>query len=1177
MENRKSLKFVLAIVIIATAPGISSAYSTITHKALTQETIDAYENIYGNKLNSADEELAIVGSFNEDEHPRYLNHFYDPINQRGLRAGVLKGMLSKLWATDTVAQAGSYKFGNGIGYKDKLFTGADDYSWERAVYEYAHGSKERAMRTLGHVVHLVQDATVPAHVRNDAHSTGDPYEEYAKRFDRNTIRNIRMDALDVPKLTKLESYFNEAATFTNKNFLSKDTVFDGYKFPNRKNLLLERSVADGQNQYFGKTSVGKIVRVKRDKNWGNDTYTESYFIKDENSLILSENWQVLSTQAVRHGVGVIALFFSEVEQEKQTQALLYKNKSEEEVRRIARTIKTFGKAKKLYGSSLAAADVADLNGEEWQGAADAASAYGIDFPLVATLPIDAEDTYVENSKSVQDLPQPLPLVINNDPPAGGQPLSAEAPRGTTSPTPPTPEPAPIQDPVVEEPAPVVMQSAPASEPVQVSEPEPAPMSQPSPFDPGGYAYGGGGGSSSPAPTPDTEAPDISLSVTECTDSISASSCLLLPGDITINWSSTASDVDYYEIKIGSNATSTESAAGQATSTVSNAETVSITAIAYDEAGNSSATSTTVSANAAPLLITEVAWRGTDALATDEWVELYNNSGEEINLGDFTLSTAATSTTLSGALAAGSYYLVEAREEATDIASNHIKYFALSDSGETLELKHGSTVVDSTNYSVAINTSSAERYRLTSSWATNNGAVYNGQDANAAALTATPGERNSVSYEIELGGTLTADTTLTTSNSPYLITSSSFTIPSGKTLTIDEGVTVKVQSGSGARLDIEGTLNTSGTEANPVIFTSLHSTPAAGNWARLHFYSTASGALTHTKVLYAGSANMPIQTAVYVDSASPTFSNLTVRDSQYRALTLNSSSSQVSDGVFSSTGAEGVYIAGGSPTLQNSTIDSASTYGMYVNNAPNAQILSNAFNNNTTAAASILGAAPKFSGSTGSGNGYDRIELASGVLTGTSGTTTLYANTLPYAIVGTSEVPSGGTLTFESGTTVQATPSSKLDITGGAITFSGSSASDLVFEGVDGNQAAGAWYGIWLASSGSLNMSGFTLRHAGKKVGANGYALKISGATGTTTIANALIEDNDEKGVYITNGTAEITGSTIQNNDIYGVYLYNTQLTLDTITFGGHTGKDIYGTGGSSATCTDCGVYTEDVN
>jgi hypothetical protein len=96
------------------------------------------------------------------------------------------------------------------------------------------------------------------------------------------------------------------------------------------------------------------------------------------------------------------------------------------------------------------------------------------------------------------------------------------------------------------------------------------------------------------------------------------------------------------------------------------------------------------------------------------------------------------------------------------------------------------------------------------------------------------------------GAITANTTWTTANSPYIMTCG-VTVNAGITLTIQPGVVV---AGSGFdRLQVKGHLSAQGTAVNPVIFTSEENN-GPYQWSGIWF-NGGTAHLNHTIVRYAG--------------------------------------------------------------------------------------------------------------------------------------------------------------------------------------------------------------------------------------------------------------------------------------------------------------------------------------
>jgi cysteine-rich repeat protein len=97
-----------------------------------------------------------------------------------------------------------------------------------------------------------------------------------------------------------------------------------------------------------------------------------------------------------------------------------------------------------------------------------------------------------------------------------------------------------------------------------------------------------------------------------------------------------------------------------------------------------------------VLINEIAWMGNSTSSADEWIELRNTTGSDINLNGWTL-VAADGTplvTLSGVIPANGYYLLERTDDnsAPFVAADQFYTGALGDSGEVLTLKTLADVV-----------------------------------------------------------------------------------------------------------------------------------------------------------------------------------------------------------------------------------------------------------------------------------------------------------------------------------------------------------------------------------------------------------------------------------------------------------------------------------------------------
>ena len=171
----------------------------------------------------------------------------------------------------------------------------------------------------------------------------------------------------------------------------------------------------------------------------------------------------------------------------------------------------------------------------------------------------------------------------------------------------------------------------------------------------------------------------------------------------------------------------------------------------------------VQAAALDVVINEIAWAGTDASGSDEWIELYNPTSISINLAGWSLQAddGTPSIALSGTISAGDYFLLERTDDTTisDISADLIYTGALGNdtNAETLRLLDDTAteidtanIAGSANWPAGDNTTKASMERIglvadsSSAWSTNNGITFNGLDASGNPLRATPKQPNSIS-------------------------------------------------------------------------------------------------------------------------------------------------------------------------------------------------------------------------------------------------------------------------------------------------------------------------------------------------------------------------------------------------------------------------------------------------
>lgn len=227
-----------------------------------------------------------IETFDSDEpggpFNRVFGHFYDPQNGRGLvSSGVgTTGPTARDWAFSPAAQVSVYRSNHykvsdareamwraltltTIGHDGALIPAVNPTNWSDASKEELRKAYwATVLRTLGHVVHLVQDMAQPQHTRIDEHSgllclwtvcaTGGHtsfFEKYAmartyleEGFQLNsqnqdvrfTPEPLKYDNYPSPRFATFEDYFASAegggnstgkglANFSNRNFYSVGT------------------------------------------------------------------------------------------------------------------------------------------------------------------------------------------------------------------------------------------------------------------------------------------------------------------------------------------------------------------------------------------------------------------------------------------------------------------------------------------------------------------------------------------------------------------------------------------------------------------------------------------------------------------------------------------------------------------------------------------------------------------------------------------------------------------------------------------------------------------------------------------------------------------------------------------------------------------------------------------
>ncbi|MBL7045184.1 MAG: lamin tail domain-containing protein [Parcubacteria group bacterium] len=749
MENFRYVKIVKAFIFIGIFflfPLVSFAYSDkTTHPALTNEIVKFFNIHYPDlEIDDKERELIVQGSIDEDSFGRWMRHYYDPVYNRGITVAK-KWQSSKEWSQDSKAQAGMV---------DSAFAGSlksyyghkGDYSWERAIYEYTWGDKDYGLSALGHILHFIEDATVPPHTRNDVHLVyldevfhdRSPYEHWASKFNIENIDVISTLGDKKPiELTTLDEYFDTVASHTNKNFFSKDTIFDEeYTEPVVDFYTIEK-LSNSLTTSFGYRKMNgrsyKIVRLDKEFEWkkvAKDSSNGNYFIIDDDDLILTDYWNILSKQAVLNGAGVVKLFFDEVKKERETKTLAMKNRSWFKRVYDSTAGKVFNTSKAIYGSSVSYEDL--------QGSVIAAQEVVenevVPEPEPEVVVEVKEEVVIPESEVVEEVTEEevveevilgagevidnpvaeevvvkevVEEVVATEAPVNNnsigiievdRPFEGGGGGGIATVTEVAVVVVPPDSPTITSPASsglyfatsTITFSGTASSTLIISNDYSNATTTADGSDEweltlSGFSQGTttiqftaidsdnvDSTATEIAVVVDTTVPTISsLTILECDNSLRTSACLSGGDTLNLSWTSTSTDIAYYGvIKDGvSIATTTATTSSQ---TLSNG-TYSMEVVAYDNADNvATSSSQSVEISTMPIVINEIAWSGTASSSEDEWIELYNRTSYTIDLSDVVLvaDDGVPYINLTNTIAANSYYLIERTDDnATSVTAD----------------------------------------------------------------------------------------------------------------------------------------------------------------------------------------------------------------------------------------------------------------------------------------------------------------------------------------------------------------------------------------------------------------------------------------------------------------------------------------------------------------------------
>ena len=329
--NRKSIQllacFCLSIATFFSFSGVEAYEATNTHSFLTKEIVKLYNQIYSKNISESDANQIVLGSQQEDLDPRWINHFYDPLSGSGwlgqrlgdLPAGEVTQLSNLAFGKDPVSTL-DWVHNQKIQTEEYGLYGGNR-TFESAVLSYSKDDKANAYLNLGHVLHDLEDMSVPAHTRQDSHfdmpvpeiiqeqvginlDKGEPYEKWAEQYTSQNPTSIADGLKDnyKPICNSLDECIKTLALYSNNNFYSSDSILDDdYLSPKVANY-----VNRGGYAYAYDKNNNLLFRAQKDLN--------SSLITDERvdlPEIHQAYWNKLAPETVLAGVEVVKYFFDQ--------------------------------------------------------------------------------------------------------------------------------------------------------------------------------------------------------------------------------------------------------------------------------------------------------------------------------------------------------------------------------------------------------------------------------------------------------------------------------------------------------------------------------------------------------------------------------------------------------------------------------------------------------------------------------------------------------------------------------------------------------------------------------------------------------------------------------------------------------------------------------------------------
>jgi hypothetical protein len=266
-------------------------------------TVGDYSNVQTNQPLSAwqwDSEQIVTGDVNRSE-----NHFMNSDND-------LDGLTSGAPFVNTARNVSALKWAND-----------DPRNLTNFAMAKTEGNTLKGWRYIGHILHILEDMSVPAHVRNDAHIIYENYEGYmAEKVPAELFLLTGGDAAMQPREpsdTDISPFFRELSDYTRANYFSEHTVFENNYYG--IDLPVAAVAAEDDHYFYG--TNGKRIANKGLLFWavystatsstdprplGETNYDLVRTFARINQSVAEDMFSDVGPRAIQYGAGLIKLF-----------------------------------------------------------------------------------------------------------------------------------------------------------------------------------------------------------------------------------------------------------------------------------------------------------------------------------------------------------------------------------------------------------------------------------------------------------------------------------------------------------------------------------------------------------------------------------------------------------------------------------------------------------------------------------------------------------------------------------------------------------------------------------------------------------------------------------------------------------------------------------------------------